>query len=88
MKFIFNFHFFNREILTNMLNSSNLQESEIDELYNKERYIVMELLKPVISENYIISPKLQQKLVQANNQLLLNKEKITNELGVYGVLVK
>ena len=60
-----------------MLNSSNLQESEIDELYNKERYIVMELLKPVISENYIISPKLQQKLVQANNQLLLNKEKLT-----------
>ena len=31
MKFIFNFHFFNREILTNMLNSSNLQESEIDD---------------------------------------------------------
>ena len=59
-----------------------------DELYNRERYIVMELLKPAISENYIISPKLQQKLVQSGKGSLLEKEKITNELGLYGVLVK
>lgn len=64
------------------------KESDLDELYNRERYIVMELLKPVISENYIVSPKLQQKLHLSNSEVLLQKEKITNELGVYGVLVK
>jgi len=73
-----------KEILTNMLESSDSN----DELYNRERYIVMELLKPAISENYIVSPKLQQKLVQSGKGSLLEKEKITNELGIYGVLVK
>jgi hypothetical protein len=82
---LFHVKFFSfREILTNMLSSKNSD----DELYNKERYIVMELLKPAISENYIISPKLQQNLVQSGKESLLEKENITNELGVYGVLVK
>ena len=57
-------------------------------MFNKESFIVQELLKPLISENYIISPKLQQKLIQSESKELLQKEKITNELGVYGVLVK
>ena len=67
-----------------MLSSTNSD----NELYNKERYIVMELLKPVITENFIISPKLQHSLVQSEKLSLLEKENITNELGVYGVLVK
>jgi hypothetical protein len=63
--------------------------SEVNnQMYNKESFIVQELLKPLISENYIISPKIQQKLVQSDNKDLLQKENITNELGVYGVLVK
>lgn len=63
--------------------------SEVNnQMYNKESFIVQELLKPLITENYIISPKIQQKLVQSDNKDLLQKENITNELGVYGVLVK
>jgi len=63
--------------------------SEVNnQMYNKESFIVQELLKPLISENYIISPKIQQKLIQSDNKDLLQKENITNELGVYGVLVK
>ena len=63
--------------------------SEVNnQMYNKESFIVQELLKPLISENYIISPKIQQKLVQSDKKDLLQKENITNELGVYGVLVK
>jgi len=47
----------------------------------------MELLRPVITNNFIISPK-----IQMNNKKLgkdsLAKISITNELGIYGVLVQ
>lgn len=48
----------------------------------------MEYLRPAISDNFIISPKSQQNLYQSGKEGTLNKISITNELGIYGVLVK
>lgn len=81
---IFNLDFKFSEMLVKIRNNSEVN----NQIYNKESFIVQELLKPLISENYIISPKIQQKLVQSDKKDLLQKENITNELGVYGVLVK
>ena len=79
------------EILTriNELEKGNLDVSliEPDHKYKRELYIAMELLRPVVTNNFIISPK-----IQMNNKKLgkdcLNKISITNELGIYGVLVQ
>lgn len=60
----------------------------MEERYNKNFYIVMEYLRPFVSHNYIISSKYQQQLYETGKQGTLEKKKITNELGVYGVLVK
>lgn len=61
---------------------------EDKEMYNKDMYIVMELLRPVTSNNYIISPKSQLALSKVGSSDLLSKMQITNELGIYGVLVR
>ena len=47
----------------------------------------MELLRPVITNNYIISPK-SQMCAKKNGDDSLTKIKITNELGIYGVIVQ
>jgi hypothetical protein len=75
-----------REILVKMLRDRKKTNENNEALYNKENYIVMELLKPFVTENYIISAKSQQQLIQNNSQV--KKSKINNELGIYGVLVK
>ncbi len=53
---------------------------------SKNRYIVMELLKPPISKNVIISSTSQQKLSTTGN--LVQISNITNEIGIFGVLVR
>jgi hypothetical protein len=53
---------------------------------NKDLFIVMEKIKPVITDNYIVSPKQQAKLHDSDQKL--RKVQITNELGIFGVLVK
>jgi len=63
--------------------------SNTSQTLNRDFYIVMELLKPLVSYNYIISPKLQAEA--ANNvkqKYRLDKIKITNELGIYGVYLR
>lgn len=60
----------------------------MEDRYNKNFYIVMEYLRPFVSHNYIISSKHQKQLFENGKQGTLEKKKITNELGVYGVLVK
>ena len=69
-------------------NGNHTNRNNIDEMYNKDMYIVMELLRAVTSNNYIISPKSQLALSKIGSSDLLNKIQITNELGIYGVLVR
>ncbi len=71
-----------------MINQENLSNinSEENEIYNKDRYVVMDILYPFVSENYIISSR-REKIYNKNGDELLEKIKITNELGIYGVLI-
>jgi hypothetical protein len=62
-------------------------QSDENEIPNKDLFIVMDLIKPVLTNNYIISPKGQQKLYNSNKKKL-GKVQISNELGIYGVLVR
>jgi hypothetical protein len=64
-------------------NSGSRNEQDDEEKYDPNRYIVMELLKPAITENYIISSKCVY-----DDRSKLKKTKITNELGVYGVYLR
>ncbi len=60
-----------------------------NQMFNKDFYIVMELLKPLVSNNYIISSKLQaEKTSKLEERYRLKKVKITNELGIYGVYLR
>ena len=69
-----------------MREASNESSSDV---YNRQRYIVMELLRPVISNNFLISARSQQSLrAKSGTRRLVEKAEITNELGVFGVLVK
>ncbi|RNA00504.1 glutathione synthetase-like isoform X2 [Brachionus plicatilis] len=90
-------NFYNQEIVSILnriksietcLNGNVNGKKIMEDRYNKDFYIVMEYLRPLISHNYIISSKYQQKLYETGKQGTLEKKKITNELGVYGVLVK
>ncbi len=69
--------------------SNNYYDSKISEIllnvdksseYEKERFVLMERFKPNITENYIIRPN--------TNKDNMKKEKITTELGLFGVLVR
>jgi hypothetical protein len=73
-------------MLSNMLDKREINDNEDEIITNKQRYIVMELLKPPITENVIVSSKSQQKLANTGN--LVHMSKITNELGIFGVLVR
>ena len=53
---------------------------------SKDIFVVMDVIKPTSSENYIISPKSQQKCSDSDQKLV--KTQITNELGIFGVLVR
>lgn len=75
-----------KEILSNMLDKRELNDSEDEMVTSKKRYIVMELLKAPVTKNIIINPKSQQKLAATAN--LLHVSKITNELGIFGILVR
>jgi hypothetical protein len=71
-------------------NGTNIDHTheDKDDIYNKDRYIVMELLKPSVTQNYLVSAKNQHKNSQNGRNSILEKSYITNELGIYGVLVK
>ena len=66
----------------------NLSESSIAANKEKDLYVVMELLRPMAVDNYIISPKSQREMIQNGDTVLLKKVAVTNELGVYGTIVK
>ena len=70
-------------------------------IYDKNLYVAMELFKPLVTENFIVSSRTQQQLNQSlvesgkavpaaikNEEFLLKKTLITYELGIYAVLVK
>jgi hypothetical protein len=70
-------------------------------VYDRNVYIAMELLRPLVSDNYIISSynqeKLHKSLVESgkeitpaiqNDTFSFKKTAITYELGVFGVLLK
>ena len=70
-------------------NNLSSSTSDQEDMYKKERFIVMELLRPLVSDNYIISPKSQQQSLYAKlGDEYLKKIQITNEVGVYGVQVR
>lgn len=69
-----------------MIDNKEVTDRENEDLLNKERYIVMELLKAPITENILVTPKMQQKFQETGN--LHQRSKITNELGIFGVLVR
>lgn len=84
-----------REILNKILEREQNGLSERNEsqspcgeedLYKRDRYIVMERLRPVVSQNYFISPRNQMYLQRTSGKL--EKTEVTNELGIYGVLVR
>ena len=56
-----------------------------DDPYQSERYIVMERLAPRVSHNYLISAQAQQRL--AREGAPLTPTAITNEFGVYGIML-
>lgn len=72
----------------NGTNGCHKNDYDEDDIYNRDRYIVMELLKPSVTHNYLISAKSQHKNSQNGKNVSLEKSYITNELGIYGVLVK
>jgi hypothetical protein len=67
-----------------MMGEREVSDSEDEVVTNRKRYIVMERLKPAIVENVIISSRTQHRL--AGN--MVNVSQITNELGIFGVLVR
>lgn len=70
-----------------MLNQNeNISNKESEDKYDKELYIVMELLKPPTTENLVISAKTEQ--YNFINQKQIKCSKINSEFGVYGVLVR
>jgi glutathione synthase len=80
-----------REILSKIRelekDSNSVENQNSDHKFKRELYVVMELLRPAISKNFLISPKLQMIAKQSGKECL-TKINITNELGIYGVLVK
>lgn len=71
-----------KEISTNGANHQNGDST----IPSKDIFVVMDVIKPTSSENYIISPKAQQKCSDSDQKLV--KTRITNELGIFGVLVR
>ena len=69
-----------------MLEEHEISDSEDEVVTNKQRYIVMERLKPTIVDNVIVSSRTQQRL--ATKGEMVSVSKITNELGMFGVLVR
>ena len=57
----------------------------MEDIYNRDRYIVMEKLRPTESKNFLITSKYHSNMLKSNE---LKRIDITNELGVYGVLVR
>ena len=57
-------------------------------LYHRDSYIAMERLKPIASFNYLISAKNQAHLHRTDQAAQIRKTEITNELGIYGVVVR
>lgn len=68
-------------------NQTKVDKASNDEdVANKNRYIVMERLKPLITDNILVTQNSQHELAKTKSPLKTSK--IDNELGTYGVLVK
>lgn len=67
-----------------LVNNSICNENQ--NIPNKDSFIVMDLIKPVATNNFIISSKKQKGLKTIQSKF--SKIKISNELGIYGVLVR
>ncbi len=61
--------------------------TEVKSKNTRGLYILMELLNPVVNENYIISAN-TISMAKKGGKGLLEKIKITNEIGIFGVLVQ
>ena len=61
--------------------------TEVKNKPTRDLYILMELLNPVVNENYIISAN-TISMAKKRGKDLLEKIKITNEIGIFGVLVQ
>ncbi len=73
-----------------MLDITDLKKdnaSQATSQQNRQLYVLMELLKPVVNENFIISA---QSISTAKKQgkNILEKIRITNEIGIFGALVQ
>jgi len=69
-----------------MLEDREVSNYENELVTNKQRYIVMERLKPAVVENVLISSRAQKKLAISGE--MVGVSQITNELGMFGVLVR
>ena len=67
-------------------NDTEIYSVDNEDITNKDRYIVMELLKPMVTENILITQKSQHILAKTNCSIKTSR--INNELGTFGVLVK
>ena len=74
--------YFLRELILKMFGET-LTDTLINSNEEKDLYVVMEFLRPIAHDNYIISSKSQK-----DNKKLLHKLPITNELGIYGTLIR
>ena len=94
-------NFYNEEIKAILSKIKETKNGDSGENYDRNLYIAMELLRTLVSDNYIISSQSQRALTQSleergekilpaikNDRFLLKKQLITNELGIYGVLVR
>jgi hypothetical protein len=107
INFVFFSFIFSNYILRNLLTKIKELEQNPEarkgenDIYDKNIYIAMEFLRPLVSDNYIISATVQQKLNKSidandsaipapikNDKFMFKKALITNELGIYGVTVR
>ena len=73
-----------------MLNITDLEKGDASQAISKQNrqlYILMELLKPVVNENFIISAN-SISMAKKLGKNSLEKTRITNEIGIFGALVQ
>jgi hypothetical protein len=67
----------------------DLEKESANETSNhieKELYILMELLNPIVNDNFIISSQTQMRAKKDGNDCL-RKIRISDEFGIFGVLI-
>ena len=73
-----------------MLHITDLEKDNASQAISKQNrqlYILMELLNPVVNENFIISAN-SISMAKKLGKNSLEKTRITNEIGIFGALVQ